>query len=151
MDSVNELRGTDFLEEYRKNKDKYLPICPAVWEYDSGIGWNCGLFTENRPFFCDCWATDGLTLLDYIILYEGLENADRGELFEIFKEKEGIVLSEDYPYDFSGEIQEYGGVKYIRYQILVGDEDNTYLRSGGNIFSYSRLTKYRESINETEE
>ena len=105
----------------------------------------------GRPFFCDCWAEDGLTLLDYFIARKGLEKADFGELFEYLKNRESLVLSEEYPYDHLGSVVEKDGVEYIKFQILVGDEDNTYLCSGGRIFSYSKLTQYRESIKEAEE
>ena len=157
MYPVSELRGIEFLEEYRKNKDKYLPLYPAVWERDSGMGWDCGLFTENCPFFSDFWYDEGFTMLDYFIPYDGVKGKSYEELFNELLEIEDIVLSDDYPYDImvkggkQDHIREKGGVKFIKFQIMVAMDDDRYIKQRPRLKDYSLLTEYRESIKETEE
>ena len=69
------------LQEYRANKDKYLPLIdhetwyfPDRTEFDDvNIGWNCD-FIGNRPYFLECWASDGTTMITIFISTIGIED-----------------------------------------------------------------------------
>jgi len=74
-----------FLEEYREHPEKYLPLSDHAWKqyekvdrgedgYDDpwyNLGWDAGLLEGNRPYFLECWATCGITMLTYQIPAEG--------------------------------------------------------------------------------
>lgn len=77
------MNGVQFLHEYYRNPGRYLPLIdhaqktftePDPTHDDVNIGWNCGLIAPNRPYFSECWAIDGVTMLTILLSAEGLED-----------------------------------------------------------------------------
>jgi len=150
MPNENEkLQGISFIEEYKKNLDKYLPLHPYAFMNDrNGMGWNCGILEENRPYFVDCWCDDGCTFADIIIPETGIEKITAEEL------KEKILKAGIYAPSNEGVDSKYHGManicwkrveddgnSYVCFQVLVGDEDYTYVE-GCPIYSFSLLNQY---------
>ena len=74
--NVSNMSAVECVKEYRDNKDKYLPLIDHETmtfetrnEFDDlNIGWNCG-FIGNRPYFLECWATEGITMITIYFNY----------------------------------------------------------------------------------
>ena len=75
------MNAIDNLMEYRNNKEKYLPLIDHEKKFfpfreetdDVNIGWDCG-FIGNRPYFLECWATTGITMLTIFLSTTGIED-----------------------------------------------------------------------------
>ena len=75
------MNALDNLMEYRNNPEKYLPLIdhdskffPSREETDDvNIGWDCG-FIGKRPYFLECWATDGITMITIFLSTTGIED-----------------------------------------------------------------------------
>ena len=93
-----------FLKEYRAHPEKYFPLIDHAWkcfaEKDTGenpwddpeynIGWNAGVIGGNRPFFLECRATCGITVLTYFVSVKGIEEYGEAELLKML---EGTIVN----------------------------------------------------------
>ena len=101
-----------FLKEYRAHPEKYFPLIDHAWkcfaEKDTGenpwddpeynIGWNAGVIGGNRPFFLECWATCGITMLTYFVSVKGIEEYGETELLKMLEEERLVkVLDPEHP------------------------------------------------------
>ena len=83
----------ELIKEIRSDREAWLPLIdhadqvfPPENEFeDKNIGWYAGVIQENRPFFVECWATEGITMLTIFFSVIGLENKTAGELSGIFE------------------------------------------------------------------
>jgi hypothetical protein len=145
----------ELLRELREHPDRYLPIINHAWkvfpERDDGtewyddpeynLGWDVGLLPGNRPYFLECWATCGITMLTYFVSVVGIEDAKDADLIQML-EDEGLFQILD-PSDPRTEVQKYDvdGNKFFSINVVVGDEDNTYVR-GGKMFPFPYLNEF---------
>ena len=149
---ANELSGIELIEDFRKNPNKYLPLHPYAFMSDrTGYGWNCGILEDNRPYFVDCWGEDGFTFADIIIAEIGYENITSEELKQkILKAGIYSLSGEGTDSDFYDlakicwKRKEDDGNNYICFQLLIGDEDYTYME-GCPIYGFSLLNKYNSN------
>ena len=87
-----------FLQEYLDHPENYLPIVDHAWKVfpdysslgDLNFGWDAGLIGKNRPYFCECWSGDGLTVRTYFVSREGIESYSIKDLEEMM-EREKIA------------------------------------------------------------
>lgn len=145
------------LNDIRNNPDDYYPLIDhACWKYeektDSGdvnIGWNIGLLEEKRPWFAECWATDGLTMLTYFVSTSGIEHKTPEQLSSIL-ESAGIVKFVDSDHDNTPAVKVFTdkkGNEFYSINILVGDEENTYVtKDSGLIHSFRELNRFNEQL-----
>lgn len=156
------MNGIDAIKEYRNNKDKYLPLVDhekhefqskVYYEdnlgYDVNLGWNCGFF-ENRPYFYECWATDGITVITVFISTIGLEDATLSELekfliedAKIYKPKEGYYSLTEAP-----KFADSNGNEFYSLNIVVGLEDRPAVIDGAPIYSFSVLNEFNGYTNQ---
>ena len=145
----------ELLSKLRDHPERYLPIINHAWKtfpdrddgtewYDDpeyNIGWDAGLLPENRPYFLECWATCGITMLTYFVSVVGIEDAKDAELIRMLEEAELFRILD--PSDSRTEVQKYDvdGDEFFSINIVVGDEDNTYVK-GGKIFSFRYLNEF---------
>ncbi len=145
-----------FLEEYRTHPDRYLPLIdhawkvfpakePNAWDPEYNVGWNAGILEGNRPFFAECWATCGVTILTYFISVEGIGEYGVKELLGML-EGAGIIHIKDpeHPRAQALPFTDGNGNTFFSVNITVGDEEETYV-TGGEIHSYKHLNEYNEA------
>ena len=153
----------ELIRKIRGNRDAWLPLIdhadqvfPPVNEFeDKNIGWYAGVILDNRPFFAECWATEGITMLTIFFSVIGLENKTAEELSDIF---ESI-----------GYYKVIGGKRHLALQtfadgnnnefyslnITVRVEDETYIE-GGTICPFRLLNELNgengepQQVNESE-
>ena len=142
-----------FLKEYRAHPEKYFPLIDHVWkcfaEKDTGenpwddpeynIGWNAGMIGGNRPFFLECWATCGITMLTYFVSVKGIEEYRETELLKMLEEARLVkVLDPEHPRTTAVKVNDDHGNEFFSVNIVCGDEHGTYIK-GGTIYAYKFL------------
>ena len=153
MASVSE--KLELLREIRDRPDRYLPIVDHTWKtfpdrddgtepYDDpeyNIGWDAGLLPKGRPYFLECWATCGLTMLTYFVSADGIEEADTDSLIRMLEDADLFKILD--PSQPRTEVQRYdaGGNEFFSVNIVAGDEEHAYV-SGGSVFPFSYLNEF---------
>ena len=138
-----------FLDEYKMNPDKYLPLIDRAWDVfpertelgDVNIGWNVGIVEGNRPFFGECWA-DGVTVMTYFISTIGIEDHTVEQLEKMLADA-GIIWhvgGRKYDTDVMRHVDGNGN-EFYSINFIVGDDDDTYI-DGGIIYPFSILNEY---------
>lgn len=145
--------GLQFLDEYYGNPKSYLPLSsqagktflPRDPEHgDVNIGWNCGLIEPNRPYFSECWAAEGITMMTFKFSSEGLDGWT-GEQIEELCEKNNLYHK--YPDAPGNAIVPYiaeNGDPFLSVNVVVGIEDETYVDSTSGFYSFSMLYEYNQ-------
>ncbi len=147
MAHVNEKLA--FMRDYLQNTDRYLPLIDHAWktfERQAGtgevnVGWGVGLVDARRPYFCECWA-EGVTVITYFVSTIGIENHSVGQLEEML-ERHGIIryVGERKYETFVKRFRDDSGNEFHSINIIVGDDDETYIE-GGVIYPYERLNEF---------
>lgn len=150
------MKGLDAIREYRDNTEKYLPLIDHERKkfqsrtyygddlvYDVNIGWNCS-FIENRPYFYECWATEGITMVTVFISTLGIEDASDKELEKILVEDAKIYVPKDgYLSPTVGpKFTDSNGNEFYSINIFVGGEDDPAVIEGASIYSFSALNTF---------
>ena len=145
-----------FLKEYRAHPEKYFPLIDHAWkcfaEKDTGenlwddpeynIGWNAGVIGGNRPFFLECWATCGITMLTYFVSVKGIEEYGEKELLKMLEEERLVkVLDPEHPRTTAVKVNDDHGNEFFSVNIVCGDEHGTYIK-GGSIYAYRFLNAF---------
>lgn len=145
-----------FLKEYRAHPEKYFPLIDHAWkcfaEKDTGenlwddpeynIGWNAGVIGGNRPFFLECWATCGITMLTYFVSVKGIEEYGEKELLKMLEEERLVkVLVPEHPRTTAVKVNDDNGNEFFSVNIVCGDEHGTYIK-GGTIYAYKFLNAF---------
>lgn len=145
-----------FLKEYRAHPEKYFPLIDHAWkcfaEKDTGenpwddpeynIGWNAGVIGGNRPFFLECWATCGITMLTYFVSVKGIEEYGETELLKMLEEERLVkVLDPEHPRTTAVKVNDDHGNEFFSVNIVCGDEHGTYIK-GGTIYAYRFLNAF---------
>ncbi len=124
----------EFLKEYLKNREKYLPIIDRVWKVvgavgDDGafnLGWDVGLLDENRPYLCEYWS-EGVVYLTFFVSTKGIEDHTDEQIAAMIKDA-GLVRyynkeDENFYIDIikRGENEEYYSIN-----VYVGNDDGNF-------------------------
>ena len=148
-----ELSGLELIKAYRSDPEKYLPmpdrtgVTPRVNEYgEVNIGWNAGLLGVNRPYFVECWAVDGITMLTFYFSSDGIENKPHKELLQMLLDTGYFRFRNNAAggYEFSSNNDPQGN-KYFSCNVAVGVDEDPPLIEGAPIFPWSVLNRYNKS------
>ena len=84
------LKELELIKDYREHPEKNLPMpdrtgqTPRRNEYgELNIAWTAGLIEENRPYFAEAWAVDGITMLTFYFSSKGIEDRTENELLQL--------------------------------------------------------------------
>ncbi len=143
------MKGIDFIKEYRKNSNKYLPLishernqfesCSEQGEVN--IGWNCGLI-GIRPYFYELWAADGITMLTIFISTRGIEDYTVKDIEKMLIDEAQIYCKKEGYFEASVlKIDDIDGNEFFSVDVCVGVEDEPALIDGGEVYPYSILNE----------
>ncbi len=148
----------DRLMEYRNNRESYLPMVDHETRYfpddtehgDVNIGWDCG-FIGQRPYFLECWATGGMTLISIFLSTIEIEDYSIEDLEKflledgkIFSKEEGYISPEIVP-----KFTDSNGNEFFSINILVGLEDEpARIEGGGRLCSFESLNELNGYLGE---
>ena len=145
-----------FLKEIREDPGRYLPITEKAWNifpkkdcgtewYDDpeyNIGWDAGLLEGNRPYFLECWATCGITMLTYFVSSAGMKRAGKKKLIRLLEDAGLLkILDPHNPRTSVMEFTEESGNSFYSVNIVAGDEEHIYT-DGGCFFPYEPLNEF---------
>lgn len=127
------MKGIDVIKEYRKGIHPWFYMIDHIYKVfeernefgDVNIGFNAGLL-GNVPYFAECWATNGFTILTVFISYAGYEKKEDSITDDLVKD--GLFkLKPGYYKPQIQVINDSHNRFFYSYNIIVGDEENTYL------------------------
>ena len=145
-----------FLEEYRTHPEKYLPMTDHAWKqfekvdygenwYDDpwyNLGWDAGLAEGNRPYFLECWATCGITMLTYFVSMKGIEDASKEDLVRMLTEARLFrVVNPEGPGTAVMKFEDDHGNEFYSINVTVDVEDELYVE-GGRWYPFGPLNEY---------
>ena len=146
----------EMLKKIRKDEGKYLPLVDHAWKVfrkvdrgDDGLddpvynlGWDTGLLGDDRPYFMECWATGGITMLTYFLSTTGIENASTPDLLKVLTDKGLFRLYDpEKPRTAVMKFDDSYGNEFFSVNVTVGVEDETYL-DGGRMYPFAPLNEF---------
>ena len=146
------------LNMFRLNPDKFLPVADHAWkvfqEEDRGtewyddtevnLGWDTGLLGPDRPYFMECWATCGITMLTYIVSTRGIEDASTEDLVRMLTDAHLFrLLDPGNPRTSVMKFEDDTGNEFYSINVTVGIEDDLYVE-GGACYPFGPLNEYNE-------
>jgi len=147
----------EILTDIRLHPENYFPLVDhAEWHHESrtkagdvNIGWNIGLLEGNRPWFGECWSTEGITMLTYFISTRDMEDRTPEQL-RLLLEEAGIVKFIDTDHDNTPAVMKFTdgkGNEFYSVNITVGVEDEIYTtRDSGIVYSFRELNRFNETV-----
>ncbi len=153
------------LELIRMNPEGFLPMPDHAWkefpetdrgteEYDDpqhNLGWDAGLLEGKRPYFMECWASCGITMLTHFISVKGIETAAKEDVTKLLTDA-GLFRFYDpeHPRVNVMTFTDGSGNDFFSVNVTVGDEEDTYLE-GGRMYSFKTLNAYNRKRNKEAE
>ena len=141
------------LLEIREHPEKYLPLTEhnrkvfpprddgTEWYDDPqyNLGWDVGLLPGNRPYFMECWATCGITMLTYFVSAKGIGRAKEKDLAKMLEDA-GLfrILDPEHPRVKAVKFKVDSGNSFWSVNVTVGVEDEIYV-DGGRYWPFRAL------------
>ena len=144
------------LRLFKLNPDIFLPIVDHAWKvfpkkdmgtewYDDpeyNLGWDTGLVEGNRPYFMECWVSNGITMITFFISTKGIENASTEDLVKLLTAAGLFRLYDpDNPRTSVMKYEDDSENEFFSINVIVGMENETYL-DGGMMYPYEPLNEY---------
>ncbi len=147
------MQGIEILKKYKSGETNWLPLISSAYRIvqsrdengDVNIGWNAGLIDDNRPFYCECWATEGITMLTLYVSTEGIEDYDAVQLEKLFtdigyyKPKEGNEVKNSKGLM---KFTDNNNNEFFSFNVVVGIDDEPAQITGASIYPFSILNKF---------
>lgn len=146
------MTGLDVIRESKKPDNGWLPMIDSAYrivknrnEYgDVNIGWNAGLIGENRPFYAECWATDGITMLTVYFSTKGIEDYTDEQVDKLLVDA-GYYTHREKSYGVQAmKFTDGNGNEFFSANIAVGDEDDVFI-DGATIYPFKILNEYNSA------
>ncbi len=112
------------------------------------IGWTDGVLTDGRPFRAEMWAQDGISMLTIFFSVKDLVGLDQEQLQRLV-ESEGLVAFRPHA-KTSCEARKHvdcAGSEMWSVNIVVGDEERSFLVGSVPVFPYSRSSEPNTMFN----
>src|SRR5450755_3729449 len=114
------------------------------------IGWCDGVLSDGRAFRSEMWAQDQISMLTTFFSSAGIEHLDQDILRDRAETERLITFKADGPrYCDSSIYEDDAGNKMWSVNVVVGDEDQSYLDGSVPIFPYSRVGEPNSMLNAT--
>ena len=124
---------------------------PSLMKNDDGIvdiGWCDGVMNAGRPFRAEMWAQDGISMLTVFFSAKGIESMRSDQLQELVV-KEGLVAfrTEAQTFCQSAEYTDCAGNLMWSVNVVVGNDEGSFLTASTPIFPYSRTSDTNTMFN----
>ncbi len=147
------MKGLEIIREYNSGKTDWLPLISSCGRIvpkreengEVNIGWNAGLLQGNRPFYCECWAIDGITMITLFFSAEGLDIDDEAQAEKLFVENGYYKPKKGYEAkgkDGLIRFKDADNNEFYSFNVTVGIEDEPAQITGANIYPFSILNEY---------
>jgi len=105
------------------------------------IGWCDGALSDGRAFRAEMWAQDQISMLTIFFSTIGIIEFHQDAIRQ-FVQNEGLVSfadNADQKYCSAMKFTDDAGNQLWSVNVVVGDEDNTYITNSISIFPYSKI------------
>ncbi len=148
----------ELLKELKYNPGRSLPVIDHAWKiflprndgeewYDDpqyNLGWDAGMLPDSRPYFLECWATCGITMLTYYISTKGIEDSATDDLIRILEDAKLVHITDpDNNRTQAIKVNDDTGNEFWSINIVVGDEEGTYTE-GGLSYPFKYLNEFNK-------
>jgi hypothetical protein len=107
------------------------------------LGWAEGVFTDDRPYRCESWATDGISLVTVFFSSLQLENATNESLSQLLV-SEKLIHSSSSDINVEGIIfEDESGNEMWSVNVVICDEEKTYVESN---IQFKEYINFKEAI-----
>ena len=148
------------LDTIRSHPEKYFPITDHAWKVfpkktegnewcdpEYNLGWDAGLLDGNRPYFAECWATGGITMLTYFVSAKGMEDAEKADILKLLTDARLFRPRDpEHPRANMMKFEDKSGNTFFSVNAAVEDENGTYL-DGGTVYPFKELNGYNRKKN----
>ena len=115
---------------------------PSITKDEDGvvdIGWHDGVMSDGRPFRAEMWAQDSVSMLTIFFSSQSIEDFGSDQIRDLIV-KEGLVAfrTQADTYCESTNYVDCAGNAVWSVNIVVGDEDRSFLTGSVPIFPYSK-------------
>lgn len=125
----------------RPDRSTFKPSFRKTAENDDvlDIGWQEGVLSDGRPFRGEYWCQDQVSTITFFLSRMGLENATDAD-FQQLLETEGLLRFKPGKarYVIARPFVDSAGNEMWSINVVVGDEDDTFIESGLPIERYEK-------------
>lgn len=147
------LYGLDLIQAYQRAPERFLPMIDPPERHEKNrygetdIGWNAGLLLDSRPFFAECWAKDGMTMMTFYLSTRGIEDYSGDDVIRLIHESGFFHFKEPGQRGFEAlKFNTSKGEEFFSVTIPVGFDDAPALLEGAPILPWSVLTEYKKQF-----
>lgn len=104
------------------------------------IGWCDGVLSDGRAFRAEMWAQDQVSMLTFYFSAIGMEELDQASIQRFIENEALVSYDKDSPrYCSSAKYVDDNGSDIWSVNLVVGDDETTFLMGSIPIFPYSRV------------
>jgi len=104
------------------------------------IGWCDGVLSDGRGFRAETWAQDQVTVLTVLFSVVGLAGLDQAAMKRFIEQEQLVAFGATGPrYCTAAMFTDEAGNQFWSVNIVVGDDEETYIAGSVPVFPYSRV------------
>lgn len=154
---ITKSQGIAFLQEYRANPEKFLPLADHQYKYFDkweeetirNLCWDAGIYQDNCPYFAECWKIFTTTLMTVYISVKGIswEPSLKNILVEFIRN--GLISglpSAERPQIDVNPFSDGHGNEFLCFTMVLGnDEKGRLICWGRGSTKYGTLNEYNQA------
>jgi hypothetical protein len=102
------------------------------------LSWQEGLLNDGRPFRGELWCQDQISMVTFFFSTIGLENASKEDMESLLTSENLIQFKPGRRDVRAVKVVDAGGNEMWSVNVLVGDDDGTYVEGGRPLMAYPR-------------
>jgi hypothetical protein len=123
---------SDFTPNFNKTEDNDV----------LDFGWAEGVLSDGRPYRLECWCQDQVTSETFFISSVGLEDLDEAGVVALLEREKLVHFTSTKRYVGVKPFRDASGNALLSINIVVGDEDGTFVEGGPAINRYSNQPSF---------
>ena len=151
-------QGIDFLREYRKHPEKFLPLIDHQyklfdeWEDQESrnLCWDAGIFQDNCPYFAECWKIFTTTVMTVFISKTGIDWEPNLKNILVEFIRNGLIAGlagSELPYIETKVFTDKTGTEFYSFNLVLGDEaKGRFIDWGRGHAGYDELNQYNKDF-----
>ena len=123
----------------RPDRSTYTPnFRKTVEDPALDIGWAEWTLKDGRPWRAECWAEDGITSLTFFFSSKRMESLSDADFAALLEAEDLLRFTGDRRYVASGAFTDAAGNAMWSVNVVVGDEDGTFIVDKVALRAYAR-------------
>ena len=151
---LTQKQGVDFLREYRKHPEMFLPLIDHQyksfdeWEDQESrnLCWDAGVFQDNCPYFAECWKIFTTTVMTVFITTQGINWKPNLKNILVEFIRNGLIAGlsgKDLPHIDTKAFTDGTGAEFYSFNLVLGEEEKGQsIHWGRGHFGYDDLNEF---------